>query len=219
MTTEELFGRCVELAKSEPGVVANRFMHETLVLCCAQGLKAAGTGFGNLFSQVDYLAKRRGMTTAERMAVQQMRRHSNHSEVPSREVWMQDVRALALFISAVCQADVPDELLRLIPHHQSLAEAAPSVDLRYRRCIVGRWDENTIDAETSDGGKVAGFQLAGADGKFAWAEAEIAKDNIAVTVPDGMTPAKVRYAWDDFPVCNLVNAEGLPCGPFELDVR
>ena len=154
MTTEELFGRCVELAKSEPGVVANRFMHETLVLCCAQGLKAAGTGFGNLFSQVDYLAKRRGMTTAERMAVQQMRRHSNHSEVPSREVWMQDVRALALFISAVCQADVPDELLRLIPHHQSLAEAAPSVDLRYRRCIVGRWDENTIDAETADGGRV-----------------------------------------------------------------
>ena len=105
MTTEELFGRCVELAKSEPGVVANRFMHETLVLS-------------------------------------------------SREVWMQDVRALALFISAVCQADVPDELLRLIPHHQSLAEAAPSVDLRYRRCIVGRWDENTIDAETADGGRV-----------------------------------------------------------------
>ena len=154
MTTEELFGRCVELAKSEPGVAANRFMHETLVLCCAQGLKAAGTGFGNLFSQVDYLTKRCGMRTSERMAVQQMRRHSNRSEVLSREVWMQDVRALALFISAVCQADIPDELVRLIPHHQSQTEAAPTVDLRYLRCIVGRWDEKTIDAETADGGKV-----------------------------------------------------------------
>ena len=154
MTTEELFGRCVELAKSERGVAANRFMHETLVLCCAHGLKAAGTGFGNLFSQVDFLTKRCGMTTAERMAVQQMRRHSNHSEVPSQDVWMQDVRALALFISAVCQADIPDELVRLIPHHQSQTEAALSVDLRYLRCIVGRWDEKTIDAETADGGKV-----------------------------------------------------------------
>ena len=154
MTTEELFGRCVELVKSEPGVAANRFMHETLVLCCAQGLKAAGTGFGNLFSQVDYLTKRSGMRVADSMAVQQMRRHSNRSEVPSREVWMQDIRALARFISAVCQADIPDELLRLIPLYQPQNEAVPAVNMHYLRCIVERWDEKTIDAETADGGKV-----------------------------------------------------------------
>ena len=35
-------------------------------------------------------------------------------------------------------------------------------------------------------------------------------------VPEGFAPAKVRFAWDDYPVCNLVNGEGLPCGPFEL---
>ena len=34
--------------------------------------------------------------------------------------------------------------------------------------------------------------------------------------PDGIKPEKVRYAWDDFPDCNLVNGENLPCGPFEL---
>jgi len=34
------------------------------------------------------------------------------------------------------------------------------------------------------------------------------------TDPESVTA--VRYAWDDYPDCNLVNGEGLPCGPFEL---
>ena len=85
--------------------------------------------------------------------------------------------------------------------------------------VVGLAFKDAKGLKTSDGEKVKGFQLAGADGKFAWAEAKIVKDKVAVEVPDGMKPAKVRYAWDDFPVCNLVNGEGLPCGPFELVVE
>jgi sialate O-acetylesterase len=27
----------------------------------------------------------------------------------------------------------------------------------------------------------------------------------------------VRYAWADNPICNLVNAEGLPASPFRTD--
>lgn len=71
---------------------------------------------------------------------------------------------------------------------------------------------------TSDGGKVKGFQLAGADGKFAWVDAKIVKDSIVISVPAGMTPVRVRYAWDDYPDCNLVSAEKLPCGTFELKI-
>ena len=37
-------------------------------------------------------------------------------------------------------------------------------------------------------------------------------------MPEGFAPAKVRFAWDDYPVCNLVNGDALPCGPFELDI-
>ena len=85
--------------------------------------------------------------------------------------------------------------------------------------MVGVGFKNAAGLKTSDGEKVKGFQLAGADGKFAWADAKIVKDKIAVTIPEGMKPAKVRYAWDDYPVCNLVNGEGLPCGPFELEVK
>ena len=75
---------------------------------------------------------------------------------------------------------------------------------------------NAEGLKTFDGSSLKGFQLAGADGKFVWAEARIAKDNVIVMAPDGIKPEKVRYAWDDFPDCNLVNGENLPCGPFEL---
>lgn len=79
--------------------------------------------------------------------------------------------------------------------------------------IIVDGDENvTIDA-------LEGFQIAGADGKFAWAEAKAVKDKVAIAVPNGLKPAKVRYAWDFFPDCNLVNGEGLPCGSFELEVK
>ena len=37
------------------------------------------------------------------------------------------------------------------------------------------------------------------------------------TAPESVTA--VRYAWDDYPDCNLVNGAGLPCGPFELEVK
>ena len=91
------------------------------------------------------------------------------------------------------------------------ADGAPVVGIAFR---------NAVGLKTSDGAKVKGFQLAGADGKFAWAEAKVVKDKVAVAVPEGLKPAKVRYAWDDFPNVNpLVNGEGLPCGPFELEVR
>ena len=151
ISVDELFGRCVELATSEPSAASNRFMHETLVLCCAGGMQSSEMAFGNLFSQVDYLTKRCGMTKGLRAAVQQMRRHSNHTEVLSQEEWMQDVRALALFISAVFKADIPDALVRLIPHHVTSTKLFQAVNASYIRCIVTNYDEQTILADTVEG--------------------------------------------------------------------
>ena len=155
MTVEELYERCIELAAAEPSAAANRLMHETLVLCCAKALEAVGTGFGNLFSQVDYLCKRSGMGTAERMATQQMRRHSNHTDVLSREEWLQDVRTLALFVSAVFKISVPGELLRLLPREPVSTGAALTVNARYLRCAVSSFDAQTVHADTADGGHVS----------------------------------------------------------------
>lgn len=151
ISVDELFGRCVELATSEPSAASNRFMHETLVLCCAGGMQSSEMAFGNLFSQVDYLTKRCGMTKGLRAAVQQMRRHSNHTEVLSQEEWMQDVRALALFISAVFKADIPDALVRLIPHHINSTKLFQAVNASYIRCIVTNYDEQNILADTVEG--------------------------------------------------------------------
>jgi sialate O-acetylesterase len=38
-----------------------------------------------------------------------------------------------------------------------------------------------------------------------------------VSCPQVTDPTAVRYAWADDPVSNLVNASGLPAGPFRSD--
>ena len=71
--------------------------------------------------------------------------------------------------------------------------------------------------KTKDGGSVSGFQIAGADRQWRPAVATIAGDRIAVSSPDVAAPVAVRYAWQDFPECNLYNAAGIPASPFRTD--
>ena len=157
--TEELFDRCVELAETErPSAVSNHYLHETLVLTCAEGLKDSGQAYGNLFSQVDYLCKRCGIGVADKMAIQTMRRHSNGSEPLTREALLYDVRALSLLISAVFNTAVPDRLVRLIPRgvrRQESGDRRQESGVRefrpYIRCIVSRWDDKIISAESDEG--------------------------------------------------------------------
>lgn len=71
---------------------------------------------------------------------------------------------------------------------------------------------------TSDGGNIKGFALAGADGKFAWANAKIEDDrSIVLSAPGILHPVAVRYAWANNPAVNLVNGAGLPAVPFRTD--
>ncbi len=68
------------------------------------------------------------------------------------------------------------------------------------------------------GGKLTGFAVAGADKKFAWAEAQIQPDNsVVVSAAAVPQPVAVRYGWADFPVVNLFNKAGLPASPFRTD--
>lgn len=79
--------------------------------------------------------------------------------------------------------------------------------------------EQTFDGlKTSDGGKVTGFAIAGADQKFYWANAKIeGVDKISLTSKEVKNPVAVRYAWSSNPECNLINSEGLPASPFRTD--
>ena len=74
--------------------------------------------------------------------------------------------------------------------------------------------------ETNDGGALAEFAVAGAEGKFVWAEAEIVGDEVVVWSDDVPDPKYVRYAWADNPVNpNLYNKDGLPASPFGIEVN
>ncbi len=68
------------------------------------------------------------------------------------------------------------------------------------------------------GGKLTGFTIAGADGKFHPAEAVIAGDTVVVSAPDVSQPVAVRYGWANVASGNLFNTAGLPASPFRTDV-
>lgn len=67
-------------------------------------------------------------------------------------------------------------------------------------------------------GYVKGFEIAGADRKFYYAQAEIAGDRVTVFHPQVKNPIAVRYAWSDAPVdANLYNSAGFPASSFRTD--
>ncbi|MDG5767111.1 sialate O-acetylesterase [Balneolales bacterium ANBcel1] len=62
------------------------------------------------------------------------------------------------------------------------------------------------------------FAIAGDDGAFVWADAEISGDHVVVWSDEVPDPVAVRYAWADNPdSANLYNREGLPAAPFRTD--
>jgi sialate O-acetylesterase len=67
-------------------------------------------------------------------------------------------------------------------------------------------------------GYLKGFEIAGADGKFHYARAEVRNDEVVVSHPDVKTPVAVRFGWaDDAGDNNLFNREGFPAAPFRTD--
>lgn len=65
--------------------------------------------------------------------------------------------------------------------------------------------------------RAAGFAIAGEDRKFVWAEAKIEGNAVVVWSDAVAKPAMVQYGWADNPDCTLINKEGLPASPFQLD--
>jgi sialate O-acetylesterase len=69
----------------------------------------------------------------------------------------------------------------------------------------------------ASGDRLAGFQIAGADHKFVWADAKIEGNEVVVSASGVPEPAYVRYAWDTNPDATLYNGAGLPALPFRSD--
>ncbi len=65
-----------------------------------------------------------------------------------------------------------------------------------------------------------GFELAGADGKFVWADAAIDGDQVVVSSGKVPAPKQVRFAFSpNRSWANLFNAEGLPALVFTAEVK
>lgn len=67
-------------------------------------------------------------------------------------------------------------------------------------------------------GYLKGFEIAGADKRFYYAQAYVDGNNVVVYHKDVSNPVAVRFGWaDDASDCNLYNKEGFPAGPFRTD--
>ena len=67
------------------------------------------------------------------------------------------------------------------------------------------------------GGAPQGFEIAGEDKVFHWADAKIDGDSIVVFNKKVKKPVAVRYAWADNPKGNIFNPDDVPLIPFRSD--
>jgi len=77
--------------------------------------------------------------------------------------------------------------------------------------------DHTAGGLMAKGAAVEGFQIAGEDKKFVWADAVIEGDTVVVSSEAVKMPVALRYAWAIWPYCNLFNDKGLPASPFRTD--
>jgi len=69
----------------------------------------------------------------------------------------------------------------------------------------------------SPNSELEGFAIRGEDKTWVWADAKIDGDSVVVWSDKVPKPLDVRYAWADYPVCNLYNKADLPACPFRTD--
>ncbi|HVV49013.1 MAG TPA: sialate O-acetylesterase, partial [Polyangia bacterium] len=72
---------------------------------------------------------------------------------------------------------------------------------------------------SAKGGPLRGFTVAGADGVFHPARADIRGKTVVVSSDAVTQPVAVRYGWANVPDGNLFNKAGLPASPFETGGR
>jgi sialate O-acetylesterase len=76
---------------------------------------------------------------------------------------------------------------------------------------------NSNGLKSIDGKPLSWFTIAGEDGSFVPANAEISGDNVVVSAEGIAKPKAVRFAWNEAAMPNLFNAAGLPAVPFRTD--
>jgi sialate O-acetylesterase len=104
---------------------------------------------------------------------------------------------------------------RAVVHGEKLEYSGPLFRQATREGDALRvWFDHIGTGLLAKGGDLKGFEVAGEDGVFKPALAQIDEENVLVSSPAVLSPRKVRYGWAANPTCNLYNREGLPASPF-----
>ena len=82
---------------------------------------------------------------------------------------------------------------------------------------IGKAPGTDPGAAIADAKEIKGFQIAGKDGVFHEAIAKISGSRIQLSSKMVRRPLYARYAWSNFPLCNVYNSYGLPMLPFRTD--
>ena len=77
--------------------------------------------------------------------------------------------------------------------------------------------EHAAGLKSRDDEPLSSFTIAGSDGKFVDAQAEIEGDSVIVWSDEVKEPKAVRFGWHQEAEPNLTNAAGLPASPFRTD--
>ena len=80
------------------------------------------------------------------------------------------------------------------------------------RMVIGLDHSEGIRAD----GEITGFELAGEDGEFYPASAELSGGSVILTAEQVSAPLHARYAWGNFPDYSLFGANGIPLAPFRF---
>ncbi|MHC4418222.1 MAG: sialate O-acetylesterase, partial [Planctomycetota bacterium] len=104
-----------------------------------------------------------------------------------------------------------EELVYRGPQYKSMAVEGDKIRVRFDYAGGG--------LRTSDGAPPKWFEVAGADGRYFWAEAKIEGDSVLVWSEKVARPVAVRFGWHEEAEPNLMNKEGLPAWPFRSESK
>jgi sialate O-acetylesterase len=105
-------------------------------------------------------------------------------------------------------------LARRIVYGEDLTASGPLFRLAYpHHGTFHVWFDNAAGLHAK-AGDLEGFEVAGSNGVFSPAKAQIDGDTVTVSSPSVPDPIYVRYAWPNFPQANLYNGANLPASTF-----
>ncbi len=162
-----------------------------------------------------------------------------HSPVLLPEFWEAQTKSLQLKNTGmVVTTDLVDNLTDIHPSYKwiigrrlslwalekdyNMQQAAYSGPMytslkRKKNTMVLHFSHTGSGLTTNDGNALTWFTIAGKDGKFVTATAQINGDKVIVSSPEIKKPKHVRFAWDEKAQPNFINKEGLPAIPFRTD--